>query len=203
MNEFDLKALAWDMNPVHLERSKAIAELLKKAIPDGKNSTALEFGAGSGLLSLLLSDQLKEITLMDGSLGMINIIKEKIASGGFKHLKPVHLDLEKEPFTGSYDLIFSQMVFHHVEDIDGVLEKFHLFLNPGGFLAIADLYPEDGSFHGDGFTGHLGFDPEEFSTKLSTQGFRNIEYQQCFVMKKVLENGEVKEYPIFLITAYK
>jgi hypothetical protein len=29
--------------------------------------------------------------------------------------------------------------------------------------AIADLYPEDDSFHGEGFAGYKGFDPEELS----------------------------------------
>ncbi len=203
MNEFDDKAAEWDMNPVHLERSKAIAEILVKAIPNGQHMTALEFGAGSGILSLLLREQLKEITLMDSSAGMINVIKDKIASGGFDHLKPVHLDLEKESYTGEYDLIFSQMALHHVADIDGILQKFNSLLNPGGFLAIADLYPEDGSFHGDGFTGHLGFDPEILATNLSAHGFRDVSYQECFVIKKAMDNGETKAYPIFLITAYK
>ncbi len=32
-----------------------------------------------------------------------------------------------------------------------ILEKFHDLLNPSGYLAIADLYPEDGSFHGLSF----------------------------------------------------
>ena len=203
MNEFDHKAAEWDMNPVHLERSKAIAEMLKKSIPDGQQMTALEFGAGSGILSLLLKEQLKEITLMDSSAGMINVIKDKIASGGFDQLKTVHLDLEKESYTGEFDLIFSQMAVHHVGNIDGILKKFNSLLNPGGILAIADLYPEDGSFHGDGFTGHLGFDPELLSANLIAYGFRNVNYQECFVMKKAMENGETKTYPIFLITAYK
>ena len=203
MNEFDDKAAEWDMNPVHLERSKAIAEILKKSIPDGQHMTALEFGAGSGILSLLLREQLKEITLMDSSAGMINVIEDKIASGGFDHLRPVHLDLEKESYTGNFDLIFSQLAVHHVGNIDVILQKFYSLLNPGGFIAIADLYAEDGGFHDDGFTGHLGFDPELLSTNLTAHGFMNVSYQECFVMKKAMDNGETKEYPIFLMTAYK
>jgi hypothetical protein len=38
-------------------------------------------------------------------------------------------------------------------------KSFMSLLKPGGHLAIADLYTEDGSFHGDGFHGHKGFDP--------------------------------------------
>ena len=50
------------------------------------------------------------------------------------------------------------MVLHHVTDIENIIRKFHNLLNPDGHLAIADLYTEDGSFHGKEFTGHKGFD---------------------------------------------
>ena len=53
-------------------------------------------------------------------------------------------------------------------------------LNAGGFLAIADLYEEDGSFHGEGFTGHNGFDPENLSEILRKNRFRNILIQILF-----------------------
>ena len=55
------------------------------------------------------------------------------------------------------------MVLHHVNDIEKIIGKFYRLLNPGGYLAIADLYEEDGSFHGDGFTGHKGFNMDSLS----------------------------------------
>ena len=60
---------------------------------------------------------------------------------------------------GSFDLIYTLMVLHHVGDVETIIRKFRGLLNPGGYLAIADLYSEDGSFHGEGFSGHMGFDP--------------------------------------------
>ena len=65
MNEFDIKAAGWDQNPMHWDRSVAIAEQIKKLIPITKQMTALEFGAGTGITSFLLKDYLKEITLME------------------------------------------------------------------------------------------------------------------------------------------
>jgi len=35
-------------------------------------------------------------------------------------------------------------------------------LSKGGYLAIADLYKEDGSFHGEKKVPHNGFDMESF-----------------------------------------
>jgi len=203
MNEFDQKAKEWDMNPVHVERSRAIADLLVKAIHMDKDMTALEYGAGTGLLSLMLKDRLGKITLMDSSEGMINVIREKISQKEIHNLEPVYFDLENGIYEDEFDLVFTQMVLHHVEDIEGILHKFSMLLKPGGVLAIADLYPEDGSFHGEGFTGHKGFDPLRLSNELSSLGFRNINHLTCFVINKDMGNGKTKEYPVFLITACK
>jgi 2-polyprenyl-3-methyl-5-hydroxy-6-metoxy-1,4-benzoquinol methylase len=164
---------------------------------------ALEYGAGTALLSLLLRDNVGEITLMDSSEGMIGIMREKITQGGIENLFPVLFDLEKDTFPGKFDLIFNQMVFHHVADIDSILGKFHEMLNPEGFLAIADLYPEDGSFHGEGFTGHKGFDPHRLSEQLANAGFVNVRHQPCFVIKKMDGTGIETGYPVFLMTAGK
>ena len=59
---------------------------------------ALEFGAGTGLLSFLLADRLAEITLMDNSTEMINVIKGKISGQEMHHMKPVLINLEHEDY---------------------------------------------------------------------------------------------------------
>jgi tRNA (cmo5U34)-methyltransferase len=203
VSEFDKSARDWDMNPVHAERSKAIASHLLEVIPVQPWMSALEFGAGTGLLSIFLQDKFREIILMDSSVEMVRVMDDKISLGGIKNLKTVVHDLEKESFTGKFDVIYSQMVFHHVGDIGGVLKKFSDLLNPGGFLAIADLYPEDGSFHGDGFAGHKGFDVEKLSSTLKDHGFTGIQVEQCFVIRRAMESGTTNEYPVFLMTARK
>lgn len=203
MNEFDIKASGWDANPVHLQRSVAIAQKLIEMIPLTKDARALELGAGTGLLSLLLRDRLKSVTMIDSSQEMIRIIDKKIAEQGITNMKTLVCDLEKEDLEGHYDMVYSQMVFHHVGDIDKILEKFYLLLNPGGYLAIADLYKEDGSFHEEHFTGHTGFDPDELSDMLKRNHFYDIRYESCFVIRKPLANGSFREYPVFLMTARK
>jgi tRNA (cmo5U34)-methyltransferase len=199
LNEFDLKACEWDNNPVHAERSSAIAGALQGMVPLKKDMKALEFGAGTGLLSFLLKSFLKEITLIDTSVEMIHVIQGKIKEKNILNMKPVLINLEKEDFAGEFDIIYNQMVFHHVENIDSILQKFHELLIPGGYLAIADLYPEDGSFHGEGFTGHQGFDPGSLTLKLEKWGFRNIEHQPCYSVRKNTDSGQFREFPLFLM----
>ena len=145
INEFDIKAAEWDHNPIHWDRSVAITNQIKKLIPLRNKMIALEYGAGTGIASFLLKDYLKEITLMDSSSEMVRVMNEKIKTTKVKNLKTLNFDLEHADYKrGKFDLIFTQMVLHHVIDIEKIIKKFYTLLNPGGYLAIADLYPEDG-----------------------------------------------------------
>lgn len=202
MNEFDIKAAEWDNDPTHWDRSAAVAHEIKNLIPLTKEMTALEFGAGTGITSFLLKDHLKEIILMDNSTEMVKVMNQKIESSEVKNLKVLLFDLEHYDYeTGKFDLIFTQMVLHHVSDVENILGRFHRLLNPGGYLAIADLYLEDGSFHGSGFTGHNGFDIVELSALLNKQGFLNINHNRCFVINKKISITETRQFDVFLLTA--
>ncbi|MEI6049973.1 MAG: class I SAM-dependent methyltransferase [Bacteroidota bacterium] len=202
MNEFDIKAAEWDKNPMHWDRSEAIAKELIRLIPLTKEMSALEYGAGTAILSFMLKDYLGEITLMDNSSEMIKIMDEKIETTKIKNLKTLYFDLENSNYTkGRVDFIFTQMVLHHVTDIENIVNKFYNLLKPEGYLAIADLYPEDGSFHGEGFTGHKGFDTEILSDLIRKQGFTNISHRQCFVINKKISDNESKQYGVFLLIA--
>jgi tRNA (cmo5U34)-methyltransferase len=203
MSEFDDKAQDWDKNQMHLRRSEAIATELLARLPITNKMTALEYGAGTGLLSFLLKDRLAEITLMDNSREMIRVIESKISESGSTNMKALMLDLEKEDFDGQFDILYHQMVLHHVVNIDLLFSKSHSLIKPGGYLAIADLYKENGSFHGERFHGHKGFDVDQLGQKLEKMGYINIESKPCFTIRREDEKGEKKEYPIFLLTANK
>jgi tRNA (cmo5U34)-methyltransferase len=204
MNEFDLKAAEWDNNQIIWDRAEAIANEIKRLIPLNKKMKALEFGAGTGVTSFILKDSLKEITLMDNSSEMVKMMDKKISTSGAKNLKTINFNLEKDEFKDAkYDFIFNQMVLHHISDIENIITKFYNLLSPGGFLAIADLYTEDGSFHGEGFTGHKGFDPVELSSLLLKSGFENISQRQCFVIIKKFSDTETKQFDVFLLIAQR
>ena len=72
-------------------------------------------------------------------------------------------------------------------------------LAPGGWLAIADLEREDGSFH-DEPVPHLGFVPAEFATLLTGAGLVEVRSQRVFVMERA---DRPRSYPIFLAVGRK
>lgn len=202
MNTFDERARIWDSNPVNWERSAAIANRIQQRIDLHPGMVAMEYGAGTGILSFMLKDAVREITLMDNSVEMVKVMEEKIKNERVSHLKPMYFDLETAEYNGkTFDLIFTQMVMHHVRDTRGMVGKFYGLLKEGGFLVIADLYPEDGSFHGEGFEGHLGFDPDRLNDQLKEAGFKHTAHEPCYVLKKSTERYGEKEFPLFLLIA--
>lgn len=198
-NHFDNVAQNWDNNPVHQERTNAIANEIKKIFSNNKYSSGLEYGAGTGLLSIALKDYFSEIVLMDNSKEMINVNTAKLISMGINHLKPSYYDLESNDYSEKkFDVIFTQMTLHHIVDVEKIIQKFYNLLNVNGLLLIADLYKEDGTFHDRLFSGHLGFNPDELSKTIKETGFQHINFEKCFEITK----GE-KKYPIFLLSAKK
>jgi tRNA (cmo5U34)-methyltransferase len=204
MSEFDQKAQDWDKNQMHLERTIAVAAQLGKLISDRPGMKAMEFGAGTGLLSFYLKDHFSEITLMDSSREMLNMAEQKMDENDRSKFRTLFFDLEKEESGGGiYDIIYSQMVLHHILDTAAIFRKFFALLAPGGILAIADLYAENGSFHDGNVNVHRGFDPEQLKEIIRNQGFRNLTISPCFVIRKEITPSKIKEYPVFLMTAHR
>jgi tRNA (cmo5U34)-methyltransferase len=89
-------------------------------IPINQGMKALEYGAGTGLLSFLLTDKFSEITLMDNSEKMVKVMHDKVAASPLSNLKPLFWDLVRNDYDSSkFDCIFSQMVLHHVPGTEG------------------------------------------------------------------------------------
>lgn len=198
MNQFNNRAKNWDNNPVCWERSEAIAKGLLDLIPVNKGMKALEYGAGTGILSSLLSDNFSEITLMDNSEEMVKVMKSKISDSQPSNLIPLFCDLVQNDYDlCKFDCIFSQMVLHHIPNTDNILNKWQQMLKPGGYLAIADLFSEDGSFHQMDKSVHSGFDPEKLGLMLRSSGFKDVKYKTCYIMRRA--NG--RSYQLFLLVA--
>ena len=204
MSDFDQRARDWDKNKMHGERTNAVAGQLEKMVRLRPDMKAMEFGAGTGLLSFHLKERFSQITLVDTSQEMLKAAEAKMEAGDLAKFRTLQLNLETEEYRGDpFDIIYSQMVLHHVNDIQAMVKKFYSLLSPGGVLAIADLYSEDGSFHDGAADVHHGFDPENLEKILWNQGFQSCKVVPCFVITKEITPGNFREYPVFLMSAVK
>jgi ubiquinone/menaquinone biosynthesis C-methylase UbiE len=204
MTNFDERAKDWDSDPKKVERARVVADAIRKTIPLTNQMKALEYGCGTGLLSFALQSDLGQITLADTSQGMLDVLKEKIAAADVENMHPVRLDLESEPVpVERFDLTYSLMTLHHIHGARSILNKFYDVLEPNGYLLVADLDKEDGSFHTDGTTDvHKGFERNELQQWVEEAGFGDVAFSTAYEIKKKV-NGNEMTFPVFLMSARK
>lgn len=200
---FDDCAKNWDTDR-RINRAKIISEEIANSIDINKKYSVMEFGCGTGLISFNLVEKFENITLIDSSKGMIDVVKEKIEKYEVDNMKPYAIDLFNEEIIEKFDLIYTSMVLHHIQDISGLANKFYTLLNDSGQVIIVDLDKEDGSFHKNepGFNGHNGFEQEKLKNIFIAVGFRDVESTTFFYDEKKIEDKNVK-YSLFIMKAQK
>ncbi len=196
MTDFDAKAREWDTDPLKWERAQTVAREICAHIPIDSQMCVLEYGCGTGLLSFAMKDAVASIDLADPSNGMIEVLREKIRAQGIRHMRPILLGPAGEGLSGErYDLITSLMTLHHIPDVHAALQLFSRLVSPGGWIALADLDAEDGSFHGpDDLSVHRGFVREELAKWAEASGFTALHFSTVF---RMLRNDRM--YPVFLM----
>lgn len=195
---FDAVALQWDEEPRRVKLAWEIAAAIAAHVPLSRAWDALDFGCGTGLVTLQLAPALRNITGIDSSAGMLARLEDKILTPEYANVRTELRDLTAgERPSGTYHLIVSAMAMHHIETIPPLLRMMKALLHPGGWIALADLAREDGSFHEDP-TGvfHNGFTAGEFASMLETAGFSS----PSVTTATHIDKGE-RRFPVFLATA--
>jgi len=204
MASFDERAKSWDVDPAKVERALVVANAIRTQVLHKPGMNALEYGCGTGLLGFALQQDFASITLADTSQGMLDVLAGKIKRAGVGNMHPLLLNLVSEPAPSAhFDIIFTLMSMHHILETITVLKKFFSMLTKGGFLCIADLEKEDGSFHGPQITDvHNGFERNSLQKQVETAGFGMVRFSSIFSVRKQV--GEVeKAFPMFLMVARK
>ncbi len=199
MSRFDKAAKEWDSSQLRQMLASDIAKGILDSHPLTREMRLLDFGAGTGLLSQHLCSHIGHLTALDISEGMLAQLKENATSWDGCDVETVHTDIVGYTPPKPYDGIISSMSMHHVEDIDRLFQTFAAILKPQGFIAIADLELEDGTFHSDGNEGvyHFGFEEEVLTKIAQKHGFGSVSFQ---TVHRVQREGN-KAFPIFLMNA--
>jgi len=202
--DFDSVAAAWDQEPRRVKLAQEVVDAMRRELPLTPDMEALDFGCGSGLVTLGLHPFVGRITGADSSPGMLDVLRGKLQEQGIDNVATQLLDLEQQRLAASYDLIVSSMTLHHVQDVPVLIASLVLSLKPGGWLALADLESEDGSFHDDP-TGifHHGFPREFLADQFSKNGLTDVRTVSAATMEKKDANGVVRVYPVFLCVGRK
>jgi 2-polyprenyl-3-methyl-5-hydroxy-6-metoxy-1,4-benzoquinol methylase len=202
---FDKEAAVWDAKPLRVKLALDVAEAILREIKPTKDLTVMDFGCGTGLVTLRLAPLVQSITGVDSSSGMLDVLTAKVKEQGLSNVSTQLVDFDQGgKVEGKFHLIVSSMTMHHVPDTAALLRQWFDLLLPGGRLAVADLDTEDGSFHSDN-TGvfHFGLARAEVQALLEKTGFHAIGATTAASVVKEIGGQGVREFPVFLVVGRK
>src|ERR1035437_956443 len=93
--DFDVVSLNWDEEPRRVKLAGEISDSILKNLPLSQEWDALDFGCGTGLVTLQLAPALRSITGVDSSSGMIDRLDQKIHLSGCSNVRAELCDVDK------------------------------------------------------------------------------------------------------------
>jgi 2-polyprenyl-3-methyl-5-hydroxy-6-metoxy-1,4-benzoquinol methylase len=199
MATFDERAKDWD-TPDRIARAAELASTIRATVPLKRTDRLVDVGAGTGLLGLALIDDVGEVVLLDPSAGMIEVATAKLAEQSLTTVRAVRFDLMSDPPPGDpFDVAVSLLVLHHIADTAGALAAIRDLVRPGGWIALADLDTEDGTFHSEASEGihHHGFDRRAVEGIAADVGFVDVSTRTAMILD---EESRFAGYSVFLVT---
>ncbi|MEQ1500993.1 MAG: methyltransferase domain-containing protein [Myxococcota bacterium] len=183
------KAADWDQRPVPLQISDGVVRAMRARVPLTPDLVVMDFGAGTGLIARGLAPFVGQLHAVDVSAAMLDQLaaKDELRGKVTVHCR----DLLARPLE-------LQVAMHHVEDTAALARALYAHLRPGGWIALADLDAEDGTFHPPGAEGvfHAGFDRAALGRTLADAGFVDVVFDTATVVHR-----DGRPYPVFLVTA--
>ncbi|MEW6237881.1 MAG: class I SAM-dependent methyltransferase [Candidatus Omnitrophota bacterium] len=205
MNPFDNQSQTYDNESRRIEAADAIAHAMIHSLEIRSDMSLMEYGAGTGLVTLHFQPLVKKIAAIDSSRGMLEVLERKIRQQEMDNIGLLWLDGMKNAIPRwEYDIAICSMTFHHIKNTDSILSQFNDSLKQPGQLALVDLDKEEGDFHSDNDgVEHFGFDREPLAKMAENIGFHSIRFSTPYVIKKKTAAGVDKDYPLFLMLAKK
>ena len=190
-HDFNHKAETFD-SPKNIFLANLVCQAVEKQIDLLSDKEILDFGGGTGLLTLPLAKQAKSVTLVDISEKMLEQARLKAEQQDIKNIQFLEQDLLANPLEQEFDLIVVCRVLHHMPDLDAALSLFHQYLREDGRLLIADFTKTESNHH--------GFDLAELEEQLIEHGFSSV-HSQILYSAEDLFQGNYSE--LFLTVAQK
>lgn len=190
-HDFNHKAETF-VSPKNIFLANLVYQAIEKQLDLLSDKEILDFGGGTGLLTLPLAKQAKSVTLVDISEKMLEQARLKAEQQEIKNIQFLEQDLLENPLEKEFDLIVVSRVLHHMPDLDAVLSLFHQYLKEDGRLLIADFTKTEANHH--------GFELTELEKQLIENGFSSV-HSQILYSAEDLFQGNYSE--LFLTVAPK
>lgn len=189
-NVFEQMARRYDTEE-RIELAKVIVEEVRPELRNSKLKSLIDYGSGTGLVSLALSDLVAEIMLVDSSKEMLEVAKAKISHKGIINAKVLYSDFTQESPELKADIVLMSLVLLHIPDTDKILQELFNILNNDGKLIIIDFDKNDKIHHPKV---HNGFSHDELKKRLSEVGFKSTEIKTFYHGNRIFMNQDASMF---------
>ncbi|WP_291122430.1 class I SAM-dependent methyltransferase, partial [Flavobacterium sp. UBA6046] len=131
---FAEKAKDYDNEESRTQNVSTIAQTILREVAFSKEMGIMDFGSGTGLLLSEIAPYVGEITAVDISSSMIEVLQSKRNAIDCQ-LQIVQMDLTTATLDRKFDAIISSMTIHHIKDTLALFKKFHSLLKDNGTIA--------------------------------------------------------------------
>lgn len=140
-----------------------------------------DIGAGTGYLTLELAKKAGQVLAVDNSPRMLSVAKEQADRESLSNIEFLEGTAEELPISSKYvDLVFANMLLHHVNDPLCVLREMYRILKPGGRVVLTDIIEHEHTWlRAEKSDLWLGFNREELESWLKETGFKNITVEEA------------------------
>ncbi|WP_313800319.1 class I SAM-dependent methyltransferase [Cytobacillus sp.] len=174
-----------------IELAKVIVKEVRRELRNSKEKSLIDYGAGTGLISLEISDLVDSILLIDSSKQMLDVAKAKISRMGKTNTKILYSDFTQETPELKADVVLMSLVLLHIADTGNILQAMFNILNDGGKLIIIDFDKNEKINHPKV---HNGFSHEDLKKRLSEVGFKSIEIKTFFHGNRIFMNQDASMF---------
>lgn len=199
---FDEAAHAWEGDPRHVDLGRAVGHAICDALNFQGSERVFEFGAGTGLLSVIVAPRVASLTVMDVAPGMLSVLRKKCEALGLANVTIREGAVSNAVPDGMFDVVYSSMTLHHIDRVAELFRRLAAHVRPGGRVAFADIDSGDGSFsNAAAGVVHHGFRRDEFGRWLEQAGFAGVRFRDVSSIVHTNDAGAVHTHTVFLCVA--
>lgn len=140
LDQFTRQAVPFSQSP-SVSNQKALEFIVSSAHPD-LDDTVLDVACGPGLLVCAFARVVRHVTGIDLTPAMLEQAQKLQQEQGLANVTWDQGDVTKLPYPdGSFSIVSSRFVFHHLEQPLIVLREMSRVCRPGGRIVVADMAP--------------------------------------------------------------
>ncbi|WP_426450436.1 class I SAM-dependent methyltransferase [Staphylococcus xylosus] len=196
---FDQIAQKYD-DPERIHLAHIITQAITQQIKDTNYQTLLDYGGGTGLVTLNIAEYFEAVTLMDASPQMVDIFEHKVSDLNQTSINTLVGDVLLDDTIlnhKNYDVIVLSLVLLHSGNYQLLLQTLYNHLNSGGMMILVDFDKNENIYHPKVYN---GFEQMDIIHVFNELGLRNPQINTFYSGEKIFMKQDAS---LFIATGTK